>query len=160
VTNSPYTIRRATAADAGVLARHRVAMFRDMGALDERDAQPLAAASRRYFETAIPGGQYVGWVIDVGTETVGGGGLLVHAGLPRPENVDGGEESYLLNVYVDTAHRRNGLARRLMETMLAWCREQGHARVTLHASDDGRSLYESLGFKAPGNEMRLVLGRR
>jgi len=160
VTDSPYTIRRAVVGDAAAIARHRVAMFRDMGALEERDAEPLAAASRAYFEAAIPSGQYAGWVVDSEAKTIGGGGLLVHRGLPRPDNLAGGDEGYLLNVYVAPEHRRRGLARRLTETMVAWCRERGLARVTLHASDDGRALYESLGFRAPGNEMRLVLDRR
>ena len=59
-------------------------------------------------------------------------------------------------MYTDPAHRRRGLARRLMETMIAWARAEGHATLYLHASDEGRGLYESLGF-APTNEMRLVL---
>jgi hypothetical protein len=40
-----------------------------------------------------------------------------------------------------------------MHTLLQWAREQGFDRVVLHASDAGRSLYESLGFKST-NEMR------
>jgi GNAT superfamily N-acetyltransferase len=54
---------------------------------------------------------------------------------------------------------RRGLARRLMDTMLAWCRAQGMHSIYLHASDHGRPLYESLGFTAT-NEMRIVLGPR
>jgi hypothetical protein len=40
--------------------------------------------------------------------------------------------------------------------MIDYCRENGWPRLTLHASDMGRGLYEDLGFK-PTNEMRLVL---
>jgi hypothetical protein len=43
-----------------------------------------------------------------------------------------------------------------METVIAWCRSQGFVSVALHASRDGRPLYEALGFE-PGNEMRLPL---
>jgi GNAT superfamily N-acetyltransferase len=80
--------------------------------------------------------------------------------LPRPDTLDALDEAYLPNVYVDDEHRRRGLARRLTETVLAWCRERGMGRVVLHASDEGRSLYESLGFVASPREMRLVLPRR
>jgi GNAT superfamily N-acetyltransferase len=65
----------------------------------------------------------------------------------------------ILNVYTDPAYRRRGIARALMETMIDWCRRERFARVTLHASDDGRHLYESLGFEA-SNEMRLKLRER
>jgi hypothetical protein len=44
-----------------------------------------------------------------------------------------------------------------MVTILGWLREQGFRSVSLHASDDGRHLYEELGFKAT-NEMRLRFG--
>ena len=164
MTISGYRIRRATVADADVIARHRIAMFRDMGCgglPDERDAEPLAAASRRYLSEALPSGLYNGWLAeDGGGAVVAGGGMIVQRGVPRPENVHGGEEAYLLNVYVEPAHRRRGLARALMGAMLAWARERGLARVVLHASDDGRALYESLGFDTVTNEMRLVLPRR
>jgi hypothetical protein len=41
--------------------------------------------------------------------------------------------------------------------MIDWCRENGFINVGLHASDEGRPVYEQLGFK-PTNEMRLELG--
>jgi GNAT superfamily N-acetyltransferase len=62
----------------------------------------------------------------------------------------------IVNVYTEPAHRRRGLARRLMVAMLDWLREQGYGTVSLHASDYGRPLYESLGFAAT-NEMRMQL---
>jgi hypothetical protein len=43
-----------------------------------------------------------------------------------------------------------------MLTMIDWCKREGIARVTLHASEDGRHLYESLGFES-SNEIRLKL---
>ena len=54
MSTSGYCIRRATSADTDVIVRHRVAMFRDMGILDERDAGTLAATSLTYFEDALP----------------------------------------------------------------------------------------------------------
>jgi hypothetical protein len=43
-----------------------------------------------------------------------------------------------------------------MRVILDWCRENGVDTIILHASAEGRSLYESLGFQAT-NEMRLRL---
>ena len=62
----------------------------------------------------------------------------------------------LLNVNVERSHRPRGLARRLMETALEWCRINSLEVVILHASDEGRALYEALGF-TPANEMRRLL---
>ena len=53
--------------------------------------------------------------------------------------------------YVQDGHRH--VARALMEAMLEWCKRERIAKVVLHASQDGRPLYESLGF-IQTNEMR------
>lgn len=151
----PYVIRRATPADAAIVARHRVAMFRDMGVLAAADA-PLERASRRALGQGLADGSYHGWLVDASGAVVAGGGLVLRPLLPRPGHPDGGVEAYVLNVYTDPPHRRRGLARRLMYEILAWCAAQGVQRVSLHASDEGRGLYESLGL-APTNEMRRDL---
>ena len=57
-------------------------------------------------------------------------------------------------VFVKPAYRRRGIARRLMELAVAWARERGCRRVRLRASDEGRLLYQTLGFAA-GREMEL-----
>lgn len=59
-------------------------------------------------------------------------------------------------VFVRPAYRRRGIAKRLMRLTIAWAREKGCARVRLRASDEGRVLYDGLGFEA-GREMELVL---
>ena len=150
---SSYVIRAATLADAAVIAHHRVAMFRDMGSLDERDAARIAALTRAYLAEALPRAEYRGWMAETDGAVIAGGGLLTRRMLPRPENPAGGEEAYVLNVYTEAAHRRRGVARALMDVMLGWCRDRDISRVLLHASDEGRPLYETLGF-LPTNEMR------
>ena len=51
--------------------------------------------------------------------------------------------------------RRSGPTR-IVRAILDWCRTQGVTRVTLHASEEGRGIYERLGFSQT-NEMRLEL---
>lgn len=63
----------------------------------------------------------------------------------------------LAGVYVVPGHRRRGVARELTERAIAWCQAQGCARIRLQASDAGRPLYESLGFKTFREMMRLDL---
>jgi GNAT superfamily N-acetyltransferase len=59
-----------------------------------------------------------------------------------------------VNVYTEPAYRRQGLARELMKKVMEWCAREGVETVILHASEEGRPLYERLGFEAT-NEMRL-----
>ena len=63
---------------------------------------------------------------------------------------------WVVNVYVERAWRRRGLARKLMGLMIEWTRKECYPHLLLHASHDGRPLYESMGFAAT-NEMRLKL---
>ena len=64
------------------------------------------------------------------------------------------KRAMILNLYVERECRRQGIAGALMKKMIAWCQEVGFCSVALHASEDGRALYERLGFKLT-NEMRL-----
>jgi ribosomal protein S18 acetylase RimI-like enzyme len=72
---------------------------------------------------------------------------------PGPANLSG-QIGYIMNLVTDPGYRRQGIARRVMETMLVWLAQQGIYRVTLHATKVGRSLYEELGF-VPSNELQL-----
>jgi GNAT superfamily N-acetyltransferase len=153
------SIRRATAADAGVLARHRADMFRDMGQLSDDLRDTLVEAARAYFAAAVPDGRYVAWLAEAEGKIVAGAGLQLRELLPRPEpsgtRLVRGPQGLILNVFTEPAWRRRGVAAALMRELLRWCRASGIESVVLHASADGRPLYEKLGF-TPTTEMRYV----
>ena len=157
-----YSIRRATVADAPVLARHRAEMFRDMGEVADELYDTLTEASRAYFARAIPEGRYVAWVAladpDQGS-VIGGAGVELRELLPRPapsgRRLVRGRQGLILNVFTERPWRRRGVADALMRDLLRWCRDAGIESLVLHASDEGRPLYEKLGF-TPTNEMRYM----
>lgn len=65
----------------------------------------------------------------------------------------GGKRAHLMNVYVRSSHRRQGIARNMLEHLIADAHKRNTTQITLDATDDGRALYESLGFKASGECM-------
>ena len=155
-----YRIRSARVSDADVIAAQRVAMFREMGELeDPGDIAALESATRRRLIEQIGGGEYIGWLAEEGSTVVGGAGVLIHQYHPSPQNLRGRPTAYVLNVYTDPAHRKQGIASCLMETIAQWCVEQDIPRISLHTTEDGRRLYERLGF-ASSNEMRVAVGDR
>ena len=91
------------------------------------------------------------------SEIIAGAGLQLRELLPRPdaarERLVHGPQALVLNVYTERAWRRRGVADALMRELLRWCRGNGIESVVLHASGEGRPLYEKLGF-SPTNEMR------
>lgn len=151
-----YSLRLATADEAAVLAHHRAAMFRDMKEVDEQGASIIENASEDHLAALIEAREYFGFLAEHEGVVVGGGGVWLRPLLPRPGTLQGAMEAYVLNVYTEAEHRRGGVARAIMEAILEWSRDQRVARVTLHASKEGRSLYEALGFE-PTNEMRINL---
>ena len=81
----------------------------------------------------------------------------LHQYYPTRTNPRGRPTAYILNVYTEPGHRRQGLAHQLIAEILAWCRAQDIPRASLHASPFGRSVYQRLGF-AQTNEMRADMG--
>ena len=156
-----FTVRPATVADISVLAHHRASMFHDMGTLPVHQMAALEAATASYLRDAMPSGEYLAWVAeapDAHPPIVGGAGVQLRSILPRPrpghEDLELGPEAIVLNVYVESSWRRRGAADALMRALLQELAQRGIRRVVLHASEDGRRLYERLGFVAT-NEMRL-----
>jgi GNAT superfamily N-acetyltransferase len=151
--NPEYRIRPATVEDAPVIARHRASMFLDMGDVSGDDVARLERASFVYLRQMMAEKRYLGWLAERQDEIVAGCGLIISQLLPRPGAIDGGAQALIVNVYCEPEHRRRGLARALMAAMLDCCKRERIANVVLHASRDGRQLYESLGF-VQTNEMR------
>jgi GNAT superfamily N-acetyltransferase len=142
-----YRIRRAVVDDAGIIAHHRASMFYDMKYVDEIGRASIKSASIPPLAEMIEREDYLGWLAESEEKVLASGGIMMRRLLPRPGSLHGGEEAYILNVYTEPSYRRRGLARKLMETALAWCCERGVARVTLHPSEEGENLYYGLGFE-------------
>lgn len=66
-------------------------------------------------------------------------------------------QATLAGIYVVPGHRRRGIAREVTERAITWCKEQGCVRIRLQASQAGRPLYESLGFRTFREMMKLDL---
>jgi GNAT superfamily N-acetyltransferase len=154
-----HSIRRATVADAAIIAGHRVGMFRDMGQVPtDALATALLEASTAALGMLLREHSYVGWLaIAENDRVIAGAGAHIQAQLPRISHdgraITTAPVPLVVNVYTEPDVRGMGIARALMNTLLQWTIAQGCDRVVLHASDAGRPLYGSLGFAAT-NEMR------
>ncbi len=108
---------------------------------------------------ALADGSYRHWLaLDDSGRVAGGGGVLL---CPWPANPKDPctQRAVILNVYTEPEFRKRGIARQIMLTILAWLKQKGFRGANLHASDEGRPLYEKLGFEAT-NEMRLKFDLR
>ena len=159
-----FSVRPATVGDVDVLTRHRAEMFRDMGALPALLYDAMCDASRLFFARALSDGEYLAWLaspVADPAQVVAGAGLQLRSALPGIRRHDStvdvttGLQGLVLNVYTERPWRRRGLAALLMKHVLEGARLHHVGSLVLHASPEGRPLYESLGF-VPTNEMRYA----
>jgi GNAT superfamily N-acetyltransferase len=148
-------IREATVADLATIMRHRRGMFSDMGFCDKAAFDAMEATSAPFIKAGLQEGSYRAWLAEAKGTVVAGGGLVIVAHPSAPHDPDP-RRAWILNMYTEPHYRRRGFAKAIVETIVGWCRTQGFASVSLHASDAGRHLYEVFGF-TPTNEMRLLL---
>jgi ribosomal protein S18 acetylase RimI-like enzyme len=151
-----FTLRRASVDDLATLVAQRRAMFCDMGYLDHAALDSMSARFGPWLQAKMNAGDYLAWLaIAPDGSIAAGAGLWLMDWLPHMIG-SSSRRGNIVNVYTDPKFRRRGLARRLMEEAVQRCRENGVDVVILHASPEGRELYESMGFQA-SNEMRLKL---
>jgi GNAT superfamily N-acetyltransferase len=158
MTQTDITIREAAPNESAIVLHHRRSMFRDMGGAAE-ELDRMAEVASPWLAQALADGSYHHWLaLDDSGRVAGGGGVLL---CPWPANPEDPctQRAVILNVYTEPEFRKRGIARQIMLTILAWVKEQGFRSVNLHASDEGRPLYEKLGFEAT-NEMRLRFAGR
>lgn len=136
--------RRATVRDATHLAVLRRTFVEEFDELPDADSHD--ASVTEYLTRAIPLDQFVAWVVEDDGRIVATGGMVVYERMMRSGAAGVGLEGYVLNVYTLPTARRSGYARSIMREMLEYCAARD-IRLTLLATDDGRPLYQGLGFK-------------
>jgi GNAT superfamily N-acetyltransferase len=154
MSQAEITIREATPGEAAIILHHRRSMFRDMGEGTVEELDRMVEVAGPWLARALADGSYHHWLaLDGSGRVAGGGGVLLCAWPANPRDPCT-QRAVILNVYTELEFRRRGIARQIMGAILVWVREQGFRSVNLHASEEGRQLYEKLGFTAT-NEMRL-----
>jgi GNAT superfamily N-acetyltransferase len=148
-------IRVASLDDIPEILRQRRAMYEDMDYKDAESLGVMVSLSADYLAKALSNGSFRAWLASAEDRVVAGGAIIISPWPAHPYDLEC-RRATILNVYTYPDYRRRGIARRLMQTMIDWCRREDLGGVNLHASEEGRHLYESLGFE-PSNEMRLNL---
>ena len=151
-----FSLRRASTANLEILVAHRRAMFVDMGHGDHPALDSMTVKFRVWLLAHMNAGDYHAWLISAPDGSIAAGAGLWLMDWPPHLIGKSQKRGNLLNVYTVKHFRRRGLARELMDAVLLWCRENDVDTVILHASPEGKTLYESMGFR-PTNEMRLLL---
>jgi GNAT superfamily N-acetyltransferase len=165
---SDFQVRLATPADLEIISHHRACLFTDMGELPAELFESFLAQSKETLNQMFGRGQYIGWLAspqDQPGKIVAGAGVHLRDVSPHPQpdangkiDIVSGRQAIIQNVYTEPAWRRRGLGTLLMKEIISWSRKTGIDSLVLHSSDEGRALYEKLGF-IPTTEMRFRQGQ-
>lgn len=159
-----FAIRLAGVSDAALIAAQRTRMFQEMGLVPESLFEPYRAKCETRIREMLRSSEYIGWLASPNErfdQIVAGVAVQLRNVLPHPVGEPGGEISIgegrhasIINVFTEPEWRRRGIAKLLLEQIIAWARTERLDRLVLHASDEGRALYDHIGF-VPTNEMRF-----
>ena len=136
------TVRRATTDDIGALVDLRTAFVSEFSEDDETHRESLA----EYLGRSLASDDFRAWLVVDAGRIVSTSGMVVYERMMRSRGAGVGREGYVLNVYTYPEFRRRGYGLLAMRALVDHARECG-IRLTLLATDDGRPMYEKLGFR-------------
>mgnify|MGYP000238388697 FL=1 len=137
--------RVTDANDIDMLMDVRLSMLRIVNDLpaDYIFDDELVVSSRRYF---LEGDQTTVVAVDDG-RCVACASMSYIEIMPTFSHPSG-KRAHLMNVYTEKDYRRRGIARQLVNMLIGDARAHGATEISLDATESGRPLYESMGFKA------------
>ena len=149
-------IREATDDDQDRVVHMRLAFLADDSGLDVV-SEALAADTHRFVLAEHEAGRLRSWFAEEDGACVGVVSLVLHAVPPNPRAASA-VEGFVINMYVVPEHRGRGVGRALLDALETAGRDAGLRRLTLHATDAGRRLYEAAGFTTDDTWMKRFLG--
>lgn len=150
------TIRRADMKDLEEVINLRLAFLREVKP-DAGELEPAVLDStRQYIAEKLPAGDFLVWLVEEQQQIIGTSGLVF---FHRPPTFSCMSElhAYVLNMYTIPERRGQGVATMLLQHIIDYVKTTPASRITLHASEMGRPIYERLGFVASSSEMILRL---
>lgn len=142
-------IQPATDADLDLVATLRLTFLADHRGIRPADlGRAFAEQTTAFVAERHRAGDLLSWLAadDVGdVGAVGVVSMLLRPVPPRPDAF-ATTEAYVINLFVVPERRRQGIGQLLLDSCLDHAAAHGYRRLVLHATDDGRPMYERAGF--------------
>jgi len=150
-----FNFREVRPSDLDLICQHRERMFREADFPEDAPAR-MAEPFRRWLAPRLEDRRYFGWIVERDGVAVAGLGMTVIDWPPHPLHPTQDVRGYILNVFVEPAHRGAGLAGRMMRMANDEAQRRGIDLMVLHATRLGRPVYERLGWE-PTTEMATTV---
>lgn len=150
---------KATIEDIGVLTDLRIAYLNeDLGVISNENLELMQASLPSYYEKHL-NKDLMAYVARDEMDIVSCAFLLI-VEKPMSPSFFTGKTGTVLNVYTKPDYRKKGYAKKLITTMLEDAKAEGLSIIELKATEDGYSLYKSVGFEdvvVKYHNMKIVL---
>lgn len=151
-----FEIRLAHMGDIEEIIGLRLELLGEVGnGIPSMNQELVTENIRNYLQNKL-GSDFFCWVAEVDNHIVAISGLNIFEKPPSYKNLTG-VEGYIMNIYVDKAHRGKGIATALMKAILSYLEANAIHHVTLLATDEGRKVYEKLGFQSYEGGMKYTI---
>lgn len=149
------TYKKATIDDLEILTETRITVLRAANKLsDDVNMSVVKEESYRYYQDALTNDSHVAYLVFDDDEFVGAGGISFFKVMPTFHNPTG-QKAYIMNMYTKPEYRRNGIAYKTLDLLIAEAKRKDFTTISLEATDMGRPLYEKYGFVKMDDEMEL-----
>lgn len=146
-------IHKAAAGDIPAIVRNRVLFLNDMSNRLE-PPEGFGQALEDYLRAGMADGSFAAWLAEDEGAIVSIGYICFYRIAPGYSNPTG-RTAYIQNIFTLPGYRGRGLATEIVRKLIGEARARGPVRLTLHATAQGRPLYEKFGFRLKDNEMVL-----
>jgi len=154
-------IRKASIADIPFLTEHHEKMFREIFGkkgyrVNENDFFLMKSVYGSKLADQFVDGSCFAWIYHNDDILISSLAVTILRSVPVPYDPQD-RSAYIHSVYTEEKYRNRGHAKTLVKKAIEFCREKNIRRIDLVTSDDGKVLYEKLGFKYVPEYMRLYL---
>lgn len=120
----------------------------------EEASEELMARNEDYYRRRIEDGTHLAFVASSHGKEAGCGAVCLTEELPSPDNPSG-KCAYLMNIYVKSEFRENGIAHALVTRLIEEAKNRNCGKIYLETTEIGRPVYTSLGFHDFPDMMKL-----
>ena len=153
------TYRKATSVDIELLIKLRLDFIKDEGIeLTSDETDNFIITCKNYFTKAIENKSFIAVVAKNNGETISTAFMTLSERPPRKPFIPclGGT---IYNVFTYDKYRRQGVATNILKLIIEEAKNNGAGFIDLIATQDGKSVYEKLGFwSIDMTSMRKELG--
>ncbi|MDR1002802.1 MAG: GNAT family N-acetyltransferase [Oscillospiraceae bacterium] len=140
-------LRTASADDIDLLIKLRIDyLHEDFGAISESDFRKITSQLGQYYAEYLAKDEFSAVIGELDGEVVSCAFLAVSV-KPGNPSFPNGRTGTVLNVLTYPDYRHRGFGRQTMEFLLKEARRLRLDHLSLSATEDGRWLYEKLGFR-------------